>query len=149
MVSRSWEGIQQLTTKWSYKRIFRVMEIVYSIVVVGAWLCICQNLYNCTPWEWLIVCRLKKLNQMSGEPRIEWRLWQMNLTLLQIWYNFTGGGREERSWLNNFGKMVCLGTVLKIKEKRPVHKHCTLVGKYISYSSMVKQFWNYIMTYTG
>lgn len=83
---------------------------------------------------------------MSGKPRIEWSLWQMNLTLLQIWYNFVGGGREERSWLNNFGKLVCLDTVLKIKKKGLVHKQCTLVSKYISYSSMVQQFWNYIMT---
>lgn len=83
---------------------------------------------------------------MSGEIRVEWRLWQINLMLLQVWYNLIEGRGEKRSWLNYSIKLVCLDTVLKIMKKGPVHEHCTLVGTYISYEGMILQFWNYIST---
>ena len=46
----------------------------------------------------------KKLPRMSGDPRIEWRLWQMNLPLLQM-YNMTAvegaGNRELTLYVEN------------------------------------------------
>lgn len=70
---------------------------------------------------------------MTEEHRMERKLCQMNLTLLQIYDNYTEEGGRKKLTLVTLENSVLSRNC---KAVYTVHKHCILVDKFVSSGSM-------------
>lgn len=75
-----------------------------------------------------------------GNPRMKYRLWQNNLTVLQIYKQPNWREWGKICWINNFENGFC-----KNKGKGTARKYYTLVDKIVPHESSGEEFWTTIM----
>lgn len=92
---------------------------------------------------------IKKWFKRLGNRKLECRIWQKNLTVLQMYETTSMKGIHlsgERCWPEKLWKWVeSVRQELKKKTKKQktVHKHCTLVGTVVFHTAISEQFWKY------
>lgn len=78
------------------------------------------------------VCRIKKKQfRRFWVPKIEYKIWQSNLAVFQMYKEYHLGYIGECTCLSNFGNEW----TVRLKVKGTLHKQCTLVDKVISHEA--------------
>lgn len=116
------EGMEKLTTKWKHRVVEGNGAGWCGTVGLDTWLYIFQNSYGCTSCNLYANVKKKKLIRMLWGPRMGYRMWQMNLTVTQIYKVASPKCVEKKkAGLNNVGKQ-CFDLYCKVK----CEKNCTL-----------------------